>query len=226
MTYGAHYTAIERDARYWFHSDVLGRHDGFFQPAHVFVPSVAPSDITYVDGVHPNWDGDLLVATLLEHALIRLIKEGDRILGQEVLDMGIRIRSVLAANGRIYFMTDGGVLGYMTPRSTERQTGPTADALARLTEAGCIECHSKTRIPSLTDVYGQARPPVGEELLSPTRGARRQAGALDGVEPRRIPGADPAGFAPGTTMPAAPLSDEEIADVIEALRVLNTEANR
>lgn len=41
-----------------------GQHEGFALPTFVWVPSVGISSLTAIEGFHPAWDGDLLVASL------------------------------------------------------------------------------------------------------------------------------------------------------------------
>lgn len=218
VTYGAHYTDIENDGRRWFHSDVLGTHEGYDAPKHLFVPSVAPSDISAIDDVHPNWDGDLLVSTLVDGALVRLIREGEAILGQETLNFRQRMRSVEVANGRIYFMTDKGVVGYLSPRPTDVNAGPDAGSLAVLEANGCIECHSKTSIPSLSRVFGQ--PIASQPGVAYSAALRGRSGRWTEANLRAYL-ANPAAFAPGTTMPAAALSEKALDEVVDALEALS-----
>ncbi|MFT7214721.1 MAG: cytochrome c2 [Granulosicoccus sp.] len=220
VTYGVQYTLIEQDTRMWFHSEVLGRHDGYVKPKHTFVPSVSPSDITFIKDFHPNWDGDLLVTTLLGASIIRLIREGDDILGQEVMSFGERMRSILMANGRIYFMTDRGVLGYLTPRSTAVAKGGPNPALAVLEKAGCIECHSKVVVPALTRIYGT---PIASQAGVIYSAALRQRKETWTDENLRAFLMDTNTFAPGTAMPPTAMAAEDIDKVITALGELAKE---
>lgn len=219
-TYGAQYTPIEQDTRMWFHGEVLGEHDGYVKPKHTFVPSVSPSDITFIEDFHPNWDGDLLVTTLLGSSIIRLIREGDDILGQEVMSFGERMRSILMANGRIYFMTDKGVLGYLTPRSTAVAKGGPNPALAVLEDAGCIECHSKPGFAGLTKIYDT--PIASQRGVGYSAALRQRRGAWSDENLRAFL-IDTNAFAPGTAMPPAALTADDADKVITALRQLAKE---
>lgn len=83
---------------------------GIEAPLKAWVPSVAPSGMTFVSGdVYPAWRGDLLVGTLRARTLLRLRLDGDRIVDEERLlqDVGERIRDVRQGpDGLLYLVTD------------------------------------------------------------------------------------------------------------------------
>jgi glucose/arabinose dehydrogenase len=58
----------------------------------------------------PAWDGDLFVAALAGRHLVRLVLNGDRVIGEERLlaDMNARIRGVAQGpDDALYVLTDG-----------------------------------------------------------------------------------------------------------------------
>jgi glucose/arabinose dehydrogenase len=75
-----------------------------------WVPSIAPSGMTFYDGdLFPQWKGDLFVGALAGRHLRRLELEGDRVTGQEELLTGLRerIRDVRSGpDGYLYLLTD------------------------------------------------------------------------------------------------------------------------
>jgi len=82
---------------------------GMEDPLKVWVPSIAPSGLAVVTGdAFPGWRGDLLVGALRDRALIRLMRQGDRIVGEERMPMfGERIRDVrVLPDGRVLLLTD------------------------------------------------------------------------------------------------------------------------
>lgn len=82
---------------------------GMVDPLHVWVPSIAPSGLAAVTGAaFPGWQGNLLVGALRDRTLVRLTREGDRIVGEERMSMfGERIRDVrVGPDGRVYLVTD------------------------------------------------------------------------------------------------------------------------
>ncbi|WP_291298911.1 PQQ-dependent sugar dehydrogenase [Elioraea sp.] len=82
---------------------------GMTDPLHVWVPSIAPSGFAAVTGpAFPGWQGSLLVGALRDRTLVRLTREGDRIVAEERIAMfGERIRDVrVGPDGRVYVLTD------------------------------------------------------------------------------------------------------------------------
>ncbi len=83
---------------------------GMEQPVHTWVPSIAPSGMTFYDGeAFPRWRGDLLVGSLKFGQLVRLRLDGDRIVDEErMLDDAFgRIRDVeQGPDGLVYLLTD------------------------------------------------------------------------------------------------------------------------
>ena len=95
--------------------------EGMAQPIHKWVPSIAPSGMTFYSGEKfPNWKGDLFVGSLKFGLLVRLEVEGDRITAEErMLDNTYgRIRDVAQGpDGHLYLLTDerDGQLLKLTP---------------------------------------------------------------------------------------------------------------
>jgi aldose sugar dehydrogenase len=83
---------------------------GMEQPVYYWDPSIAPSGMAFYTGdLIPEWKGNLFVGALRGQALHRLVLDGDRVLGEEVLlkDGGERIRDVRAGpDGALWLVTD------------------------------------------------------------------------------------------------------------------------
>lgn len=83
---------------------------GYEQPLHVWVPSVAPSGMTFYTGPHfPQWQGSLFVGALRGQTLIRLQWQNQRAVAEERLLQGQvgRIRDVRQGpDGYLYLLTD------------------------------------------------------------------------------------------------------------------------
>jgi glucose/arabinose dehydrogenase len=82
---------------------------GIQQPNWHWVPSIAPSGMTFVTSdIYPDWQGRLLVGSLKFSYLVSLELDGNEILSQEILFPGIgRVRNVRqGADGYIYVSTD------------------------------------------------------------------------------------------------------------------------
>jgi len=97
-------------------------HQGFEDPEVIWSPSIAPSGLAVYHGtLFQRWQGDFLVPALRERSVRRLVRDGDRVVRQELLlgELGERIRDVkVAEDGSIYALTDGvdGKLVRMVPR--------------------------------------------------------------------------------------------------------------
>ena len=84
--------------------------EGMEQPAYYWVPSIAPSGMAFYTGrLFPGWQGNLLVGALAGQALHRLVLDGERVVGEEVLlkGRGDRIRDVRQGpDGAVWLLTD------------------------------------------------------------------------------------------------------------------------
>lgn len=80
------------------------------QPLLYWVPSIAPSGMTFYSGKNfPKWQGNLLVGALIKQLLMRVTLEGEKVVSQERLFEGKlgRIRDVREGpDGNIYLLTD------------------------------------------------------------------------------------------------------------------------
>jgi aldose sugar dehydrogenase len=94
---------------------------GMEQPLYFWFPDVAPSGLMFYTGDRfPEWKGNLFVGSLKEHSLIRLVLDGDKVVGEERLltDRNQRIRDVRQGpDGAIYVLTSDGSLLRLVPRS-------------------------------------------------------------------------------------------------------------
>lgn len=83
---------------------------GMEQPLHVWVPSIAPSGMAFVQGdVFTQWRNNLLVGALRGQMLVRIELNGEKIVHEERLLQGQvgRIRDVrIGPDGLVYLLTD------------------------------------------------------------------------------------------------------------------------
>lgn len=83
---------------------------GMEQPIYYWDPSIAPSGAAFYTGnLFPEWKGNLFVGALAGQALHRLVLDGERIVGEEVLlkDLRERIRDVRQGpDGALWLLTD------------------------------------------------------------------------------------------------------------------------
>jgi len=83
---------------------------GMEQPLHVWVPSIAPSGLTFVQGnAFAQWKDNMLIGALRDQSLVRLELKGEKVIHEERLLKGQvgRIRDVrLGSDGLVYLLTD------------------------------------------------------------------------------------------------------------------------
>ncbi|CUH42781.1 Soluble aldose sugar dehydrogenase YliI precursor [Ruegeria atlantica] len=216
-----------------------GRHSHFERPIYSWVPSIAGSALTYVDGFHPSWDGDLLAAALLDGSLFRLrIAEG-RVIYSERIEIGTRIRDVHQHNdGRIVLWTDDRAMVFLTGQdrqnrsevfaiSVQRQ-GLSSHEAKRLETAisACAECHSfevgdNVRSPSLARIFGSEIASSDydgySDGLSAHEGAWTEETLTEFLQ-------DPQSFAPGTPMPNPGFNDNQLIQSLVAYLKLVSES--
>ncbi|HLQ78956.1 MAG TPA: PQQ-dependent sugar dehydrogenase [Terriglobia bacterium] len=84
---------------------------GMEQPVYFWTPDIAPAGISFYTGkLFPAWQGDLFVSALAGKYLMRLVLNGERVIGEErlLVDLNSRIRDVHEGpDGSLYVMTDG-----------------------------------------------------------------------------------------------------------------------
>src|SRR4029450_10640630 len=85
--------------------------DGMEQPVYFWTPDIAPAGIAFYNGkLFPAWQGNLFVSALGGKSLVRLVLNGDRVVGEERLltELDARIRGVSEGpDGALYVLTDG-----------------------------------------------------------------------------------------------------------------------
>jgi len=86
------------------------RRAGMEQPLYYWDPVISPSGmVLYTGSVVPEWRGNVFIGGLSSKALVRLVLDGDRVVGEERLltDRGERIRDVVQGpDGALYLVTD------------------------------------------------------------------------------------------------------------------------
>ncbi|MBZ4408768.1 PQQ-dependent sugar dehydrogenase [Myxococcus sp. XM-1-1-1] len=99
-----------------------GQGPGMEQPVYFWNPVVSPSGMTIYSGsLFPEWQGNIFIGALSGHALIRLVLQDDRVVGEERLKPAnnARVREVVQGpEGALYLLTDdpNGRLLKMTPQ--------------------------------------------------------------------------------------------------------------
>ena len=94
---------------------------GLEQPVYFWDPVISPSSLMFYSGdMFPQWKGNAFVTSLSQAHLVRLVLDGDKVIGEERLlaDRKERLRLVRQApDGALYILTDGakGKLLRVTP---------------------------------------------------------------------------------------------------------------
>lgn len=89
VSYGVNYSGADVGSG-------AARAPGFAEPQYYWDPVIAPGGFVFYDGaMFAGWQGDILAASLNPGGLVRLVLEGDRVVGEErFLDGEIRVRDV------------------------------------------------------------------------------------------------------------------------------------
>lgn len=88
----------------------LTEKEGMEQPLYYWIPSIAPSGMTFVTGdVYPNWKGHLLVGSLVFQYLELVKLDGEKVIGRQKIGTDIgRLRDVKQGpDGYIYMAVEG-----------------------------------------------------------------------------------------------------------------------
>lgn len=85
--------------------------EGLEQPVYYWDPVISPSSLEFYSGeLFPQWKGNAFVTSLSQQHLVRLVLEGDRVVGEERLlsERRERLRLVKQApDGSLFLLTDG-----------------------------------------------------------------------------------------------------------------------
>lgn len=88
----------------------IARAEGFTEPVYYWDPVIAPGGMLFYGGDAFDWRGDALIASLNPGGLVRLVIDGDRVQGRELLlsEVG-RVRDVEEkADGTLLVLIDAG----------------------------------------------------------------------------------------------------------------------
>ena len=98
----------------------VSQRDGMEQPIYYWDPVIAPGDLDFYRGTLFPWRGDILIAGLKSNGLVRLRLNGERVGGEEHIDLGARVRDMAeASDGSLWVITDedSGAVLRLTPRT-------------------------------------------------------------------------------------------------------------
>lgn len=233
-TYGTTYSKQAQPG-----AQVVGRHERYEPPVFAWVPSIAVSNLIVVEGFHPAWDGDLLVATLKDASLRHLRLVDGRVVYDEPIRIGAQIRYVHQhTDGRIVLWTDNQELIFLEGHDLPSPTAQLDDYLAstdldtgtqeqmKSAILGCSECHSfspgsSVGAPSLAKIYGEH---IGSTAFAGYSDAMKNKGGRWDDEALSAFLKNPPAFVPGTTMRPQGLENlEVIRGIVAYLKHLDGE---
>jgi aldose sugar dehydrogenase len=89
--------------------------EGKVSPVHIFEETIAPSGLTFVweESALDAWNGDMLIGGLYAEGIVRVRLHDGRVVQEELIEIGRRIRDVRVHDGSIWVVTehsDGEVL--------------------------------------------------------------------------------------------------------------------
>ena len=200
VTYGTQY-GLES----WPLSTGARDHGDFQEPVRSWIPALGISSLIQVSGKQfPGWDGDLLVGSLRARTLIRIRTRGDRVVSEEPIALGRRIRDLAeGSDGRIVIWN--GVRDVIVLVCAQVDEGERA-------YAACAQCHGRDlggtpAGPSLRRVLDRRIASMANFEYSPALHALGGAwtdARLDAFV------ADPDATAPGTAMDSQGVPDAAV----------------
>ena len=93
--------------------DSIQQKEGMEQPVYYWDPVISPSGMVfYTSDSILEWKNNLFIACLSSLHINRLVIENNKVVGEEslLLDKKERFRDVCQSNGKLYAVTDGGIL--------------------------------------------------------------------------------------------------------------------
>ena len=190
VTYGTQY-----GLEHWPLSLGARDHGDFHEPLRSYLPALGISNLIQVGGKQfPSWDGDLLVGSLRARTLLRIRTRGDRVVSEEPIAVGRRIRDLAeGSDGRVVIWN--GVRDLIVLSRAPSGEGEQA-------YAPCSQCHGADLAgtptgPSLRRVFDRRIASQANFGYSP---ALRALGGLWSDDRLDAFLADPNVAAPGTSM--------------------------
>ena len=191
-------------------------------PLFSFIPSIGISTIKQIRNFHPLWKDNLLIGSLKSMTLKRLFLEDNKIIYDEDIFIGDRIRDFTELMNQIYILSDNSYLIKISVDEVKLVRGlKDSDDLnqANIFLKKCISCHSfKIGVdnsfgPNLANLknrtIGSSDYKYTDVLISSQKKWTKE-NLLKYLK-------NPNGFLPGTSMPNPNLSEEELIEIVSYL---------
>ncbi|MFD1794596.1 hypothetical protein FQV27_07085 [Paracoccus aurantiacus] len=200
-------------------------HGGYTPPIAAYLPSPGISAVTHIEGFHPAWDGDLMVATLKARSLMRVRRWVGGSYTEQIY-IGDRIRDVDIVGKAMLLATDSGKIIRLTPvenvQLARTETGLNTNLNALSNCGGCHNLNypvSTRDAPHLRNLMGRPIASASDYSTYSPALLAKSTGTWDIESLEKFLRA-PQEFAPGTAMPDLGLSDGEIAELMTELPLL------
>jgi len=195
----------------------------YIDPLYSFVPSIGISSVIQINKFHKNWDSDLIVGSLKSQSLYRLKFDGEKIIFQEPIWIGKRIRNIIEHKNKLAILTDDSFLIFLDVDKEKLKLNQSGgDGLISLNASlkKCIVCHS----------FGQDNPNLVAPSLGKIKNKKIGSGLYKFYSENMRNHNDiwnkdnltkylksPNDFIKGTSMPKQNLTSHEIDQIINAL---------
>jgi len=201
VTYGTDYGTFA-----WPLNPKQGDHEGFEAPFFSWVPSLGVSNLVGVEkDLFPVWKGDLLVSSLNYRRLFRLRIRNDRVVYEEPIEIGMRIRDIAeGSDGRVVLWADDDDAII----SLRPLTGNSGEASFGTSCSGCHKVENGTSHRIGPDLWGiMGRKPGSAPGFVDYSGAMRARGGVWTEEKLDEFIKNPQAAVPGTAMEFAGVAD-------------------
>jgi glucose/arabinose dehydrogenase len=202
--YPFHTHGVEYGSVTWPPAAAAADHPGDLHPVFAWVPSIGVSQLTVMsDPRFGDWNGDLMIGSLVGEALWRVRLEDERVVFAEPIPIGERIRDIAAGPGELVLWTDSETVVRISPLSMLN------DGAAQFT-LRCGGCHEPVRHmigPGLRQVLG--RRIAGAEGYDYSSALKQVRGSWTEQRLDEFL-ANPNSFAPGTRMAVEGVADPEV----------------
>jgi cytochrome c2 len=198
-TYGVEYGSVM-----WPPAAAAADHPGDRRPLFAWIPSIGISELVVMsDRAFGDWNGDLIIGSLVGQALWRVRLTGERVVFTEPIPIGERVRDIATAPGELVLWTDSDTIVRISPLATLN------DGAAQFT-LRCGGCHDPNRNmigPDLRQLLG--RRIAGAKGYNYSSALREVGGSWTEERLEEFL-ADPGAFAPGTTMAIPGIAETEV----------------
>lgn len=159
VSYGTDYVGVT-----WPEQFNWASHEGseYVKPIWSWVPSIAANNLIRLEGsAFPLWEGNMIVASLKNQGIHRVMLAEGRAIAVERIHIGSRVRDLTqTANGELLLLTDDGKLVLIKAMTDENDDQLPLELQASRLWVQCDSCHLRNEAgghsagPNLHDIVG------------------------------------------------------------------------